>query len=60
MFVPATQRVIIKVKYLRNLDTKFLIIQQKKRIRPPRNAMILPLSRHTRQKFAAVLKEKKI
>ena len=28
LFVPATQRVIIKVKYLRNLDTGLAVIQQ--------------------------------
>lgn len=41
LFVPATQHAIVKLKYLRNLDIKFLIIPQKKRIRSPRNAMIL-------------------
>jgi hypothetical protein len=37
-----------------------LIIQQQKHIRPPRNAMILSLTLHTRQKFTAVLTGKKI
>ena len=60
LFVPATHRVVIKVKDLRNLDTGFPIIQQQKRIRPTRNAMILSLTLHTRQKFTAVITGKKI
>ena len=53
LFVPATHRVVIKVKHLRNLNTGFPVIQQQKRIRPPCNAMILTLTLHTRQKFTA-------
>ena len=58
--MPATHRVVIKVKHLRNLDTGLPVIHQQKRIRAARNAMILALAFYTTQKFVAVLTEKNL
>ena len=58
-FIPATHRVVIKVKHLRNLDTGLPVIQQQKRIRAARSAMILALTFYTAQKLAAVFAGKK-